>query len=529
MGLRLKNYKFAIILILAVFITTVLAVALSAENPGDKPGDDRKIPAPIQINDSIVDILLKIFAIEKSEIFVNETLYGSFEVEILNGSNTKFDAVLKIDELEYKEDFKIKNSGTYDFTPISFPKNGTYKIVLILDDKNEVEETNESNNNGTLEINVLPQLVILPIEPPINQTNQTNPANQTNQTNPIDNNTIQNLITGEAIFEVRNTEKPKTQSFVYLNGQLIMQIDGENNTALYYHQDLQRNVRLITDEYANVVQENYYDPFGDSFYIKNLVFNNKMFSDKEEDSSGLVYFGARYYDNDVGRFTQTDPKFNAVESSYNYVSNNPINFYDSDGRERKPNNNAPELLLKDPETQNYYLKNQLNRDGSSLNPRINPNGALFITGFGVFGVMVDNLNMMQEIKNANRVFELHEKFVWNNFWNEFIPDSQRAELRNTDLKGWRDEITGRYYKDSFPPEKYVVKMQDVEYAMQEIYKERKFFAFQALVRFYQNPLTGEIYFFEFSQDPINEEQRDLYFKMVRRVTEYRLPGAPKNK
>ena len=47
------------------------------------------------------------------------------------------------------------------------------------------------------------------------------------------------------------------------------------------------------------------------------------------DSSGLHYFGARYYDSNLGRFFSVDPV--ASEPAYQYVSNNPMNFVDPSG------------------------------------------------------------------------------------------------------------------------------------------------------------------------------------------------------
>ncbi|MBT3395316.1 RHS repeat-associated core domain-containing protein, partial [archaeon] len=52
---------------------------------------------------------------------------------------------------------------------------------------------------------------------------------------------------------------------------------------------------------------------------------------KELDESDLYYFGARYYDSDLGRFTSVDPV--KENEPYSYVRNNPLYYVDPDGKE----------------------------------------------------------------------------------------------------------------------------------------------------------------------------------------------------
>ena len=71
----------------------------------------------------------------------------------------------------------------------------------------------------------------------------------------------------------------------------------------------------------------YNDKLGSDFESKTLPFgqpilteNRFSFTGKELDQE-LYYFGARYYDYNLGRFVSTDPvEFN---HPYNYVENNP--------------------------------------------------------------------------------------------------------------------------------------------------------------------------------------------------------------
>ncbi|NLW48259.1 MAG: RHS repeat-associated core domain-containing protein [Firmicutes bacterium] len=57
-----------------------------------------------------------------------------------------------------------------------------------------------------------------------------------------------------------------------------------------------------------------------------------MFTGKVlEESTGLVYFGARWYDPEVGRFISVDPAEDG-ENWYALCDNDPVNYFDPDGR-----------------------------------------------------------------------------------------------------------------------------------------------------------------------------------------------------
>jgi uncharacterized protein RhaS with RHS repeats len=49
------------------------------------------------------------------------------------------------------------------------------------------------------------------------------------------------------------------------------------------------------------------------------------------EETGLVYFGARWYDPEIGRFISPDPEEDG-ENWYSYCENDPINYVDPDGR-----------------------------------------------------------------------------------------------------------------------------------------------------------------------------------------------------
>ncbi|MBU7038294.1 MAG: RHS repeat-associated core domain-containing protein [Theionarchaea archaeon] len=63
-----------------------------------------------------------------------------------------------------------------------------------------------------------------------------------------------------------------------------------------------------------------------------------LFTGRERDETGLYYFGARYYDPDLGRFITRDlsggyMKAPQTLNRYAYCLNNPLKFVDPDGRD----------------------------------------------------------------------------------------------------------------------------------------------------------------------------------------------------
>ena len=77
-----------------------------------------------------------------------------------------------------------------------------------------------------------------------------------------------------------------------------------------------QQMRMVTDQNANVVGRHDYLPFGEEIAAntggRNGTFGtqdfvNQKFSGKERDQeTGLDYFGARYYSGALGRFTSPD-------------------------------------------------------------------------------------------------------------------------------------------------------------------------------------------------------------------------------
>jgi len=111
----------------------------------------------------------------------------------------------------------------------------------------------------------------------------------------------------------------------------------ENRSGVieYYHQDHLGSTRLKTNSTGGVVSSSNYIPFGpayDSEGSEEFKYNGKY-----EDTSGLYYYGARYYDPEAGRFITEDPVVGSrVDpqslNRYVYCRSNPLKYTDPDGR-----------------------------------------------------------------------------------------------------------------------------------------------------------------------------------------------------
>ena len=113
---------------------------------------------------------------------------------------------------------------------------------------------------------------------------------------------------------------------------------------------------MVTNSTGAQVQLSEYKPFGELSRNQGLspqgtVPNKYLFTGKELDSTGLYYYGARYYDAKIGRFITADPidysdvgirlaggkdlktflKNPQNLNRYTYCLNNPLRYIDPDG------------------------------------------------------------------------------------------------------------------------------------------------------------------------------------------------------
>ena len=121
------------------------------------------------------------------------------------------------------------------------------------------------------------------------------------------------------------TRDTSTTRHVYAMGHLA---DISSDTITYMYQDRIQSNRIATNSNGDIEKEFKSLPFGQELINEGVRYS--FATGKELDSSsGLYYFGARYYDADLGRFTSVDPI--RENHPYSYVLNNPINGVDPTG------------------------------------------------------------------------------------------------------------------------------------------------------------------------------------------------------
>ncbi len=130
----------------------------------------------------------------------------------------------------------------------------------------------------------------------------------------------------EEIVSTSELSEEGVTRYVYGSG-LVASV--KNSEIKYYHSDRIGSNRVVTDSSGSVENEFKSLPFGQE--IKNNGVRYSFATGKELDISELYYFGARYYDSNLGRFTSVDPV--KENHAYNYVRNSPLNFVDPTGME----------------------------------------------------------------------------------------------------------------------------------------------------------------------------------------------------
>jgi RHS repeat-associated protein len=69
-----------------------------------------------------------------------------------------------------------------------------------------------------------------------------------------------------------------------------------------------------------------------NLYTQNPYREKAVIERSRNDSSGLIYFGARYYDPNLGRYLQADTVLDGL-NRYTFCGNNPIRYVDPNGHE----------------------------------------------------------------------------------------------------------------------------------------------------------------------------------------------------
>ena len=151
---------------------------------------------------------------------------------------------------------------------------------------------------------------------------------------------------GEKTYYVNNLyeeDSKEIRKFVYANDVKVASLTKSAGSSVekqaFHHADHLGSSNVTTDETGKVMELAAYYPYGDiQVEEKDTGYNNDyLYTGKELDrDTGLYYYGARYYDPLIGRFTGVDPwggDINDPQSlnKYSYVRNNPMKYVDENG------------------------------------------------------------------------------------------------------------------------------------------------------------------------------------------------------
>ena len=144
-----------------------------------------------------------------------------------------------------------------------------------------------------------------------------------------------------SLYEVDSDGTIRKHIFSGANRVCTVTKDGGSQTTdvSYYHSDHLGSSSIISDASGAQVEHYEYTPYGttavsDVSRPSSLIHHK--FTGKELDSTGLYFYGARYYDPEIGRFITADTIVQAPYDSqsfnrYAYCRNNPINYIDPTG------------------------------------------------------------------------------------------------------------------------------------------------------------------------------------------------------
>ncbi|NPU99717.1 MAG: RHS repeat-associated core domain-containing protein [Candidatus Omnitrophica bacterium] len=107
-----------------------------------------------------------------------------------------------------------------------------------------------------------------------------------------------------------------------------------SDSGWFYHYDEAGNVILITDKNGGLIKHFEQDAWGNDLngtFATAQNIRQHQTGKYLDETTGLYFFGARWYDPAIGRFISVSPLSPLGEEEYVYCSENPVNIADVDG------------------------------------------------------------------------------------------------------------------------------------------------------------------------------------------------------
>ena len=174
-------------------------------------------------------------------------------------------------------------------------------------------------------------------------------------------------------------ETGATRAFYTLGGSTVAQRTRPGGmgtgTLVYLHGDHLGSVSILTDSTGAKVSGQEYGAWGQVRGGDNSTTTPIDFTGQHKDGTGLLYYGARYYDPALGRFLSADSVSGSKGdpqglNRYSYVENNPTNKTDPSGHD--PYSYINNGMTYQPNTQYSFYNSQTvpfytyNNDGSQI-------------------------------------------------------------------------------------------------------------------------------------------------------------------
>jgi RHS repeat-associated protein len=142
---------------------------------------------------------------------------------------------------------------------------------------------------------------------------------------------IMDVATG---LEVTLESNEGTYTNRYIFGNALLGQSGSDNSISFYHADGLGSTRALSKMTGEATAQYTYDVFGTTrMHIGNSNTEFTFAGEQWDETSGLIYLRARYYDPAVGRFVSKDvwpgsPGSNQTQHRYTYGNNNPVLYTD---------------------------------------------------------------------------------------------------------------------------------------------------------------------------------------------------------
>jgi RHS repeat-associated protein len=150
---------------------------------------------------------------------------------------------------------------------------------------------------------------------------------------------IANGITTKYVGALYEITQLQTTKHIFVGDMKIASVTA--GKPMYYHGDHLGGANVVTDSVGIKKELTEYDPFGsfsrrDRYGSSEEIARFYFTGQKFDEESGLYYYGARYYNPELGRFISADllisrPGDPQSFNRYAYSGNNPVNYTDPSG------------------------------------------------------------------------------------------------------------------------------------------------------------------------------------------------------